>query len=897
MGVRELVENSLDASELAGMLPDVYVRIVANEASPENTEPRAYRLSVADNGPGVDPHQVPRAFGKVFYGSKYVLRQSRGMFGLGGTMAILYGQITTNKPVKITTSTDGKSRHVFEMLIDISENKPIIVRKDVEDAMGKTGTRVDLVMEGDFTRAAQKINDYFKQTALVGSYANLTFVDPIGRITSYERATEAMPPAPKETLPHPYGVDVEALKRMIKITDEKNMVNFMANKHFHRVGDTIAKKFLTFAGIDWRVAPEKLTNEQIVRIVDALQRFPDFLPPDASCLSPVGEEILQTGIIKELAPEFSTVVLRPPSSYSGFPFLVEVGLVYGGKVLEPGRKLFRFANRIPLLYDECYSEDTRVLTRDGFKLFSSLSKEDELATLNPVSSALEFQRPTRIMSYDHDGPMVRFKSGFADLLVTPNHRMYCARRNKPYTFYTAAEILTVFNERRKETAEKASAYERTKQLAGGGSGYSQISQQLPLPYGTVRGWLNGSHKALRFSQGPRPHFFIKRDADWAGEWDSEYFVLPPAPRTRGSHHCQRVNKIRMDLWLRFLGWYLAEGSAFRDKGGYLISLGFGDKDLRHKKEIDDALRALSVQPRWIKTGEHSYEIRFSHKQLYGYVSKLGHAGEKYIPNDIKALPKGRLNILLSSLLDGDGTVTRTGTKVFGTVKSARLASDVGEIAIKCGYAVTFGYAKKGMCVYLNVKHKSTMIKQVESARYHGKVWCATVPNHIMLVERAGKTAWSGNSSDVSFQVINEQIDWKRYHVPDEAPVAVITHIASTKIPYKTVGKEYIADRPEIEAEIKNAVRESLRRLSVFLSKKGSMEAVQRKMNIYGKYLPLMAKFSTELAGKKKEPRYKQLLKDEEEEAAAEAPPETAAEGEEKTDGEKIIEQTTIEDYR
>ncbi len=192
MGVRELVENSLDASELAGMLPDVYVRIAANDASLENTEPRAYRLSVADNGPGVDPHQVPRAFGKVFYGSKYVLRQSRGMFGLGGTMAILYGQITTNKPVKITTSTDGKSRHVFEMLIDISENKPIIVRKDVEDAMGKTGTRVDLVMEGDFTRSAQKINDYFKQTRL--SYRPTRRREPA-------RTFAVLPCAPKRSGP------------------------------------------------------------------------------------------------------------------------------------------------------------------------------------------------------------------------------------------------------------------------------------------------------------------------------------------------------------------------------------------------------------------------------------------------------------------------------------------------------------------------------------------------------------------------------------------------------------------------------------------------------------------------------------------------------------------------
>jgi DNA topoisomerase VI subunit B len=88
---------------------------------------------------------------------------------------------------------------------------------------------------------------------------------------------------------------------------------------------------------------------------------------------------------------------------------------------------------------------------------------------------------------------------------------------------------------------------------------------------------------------------------------------------------------------------------------------------------------------------------------------------------------------------------------------------------------------------------------------------------------------------------------------------VITHICSTRIPYKTVGKEYIADRPEIEREIKNAAREALRRLGIFLSRKGSKDAVQRKINIYGKYLPLIAKFSTELAGKKRLPKYRKLI--------------------------------------
>src|SRR3989442_4129086 len=140
------------------------------------------------------------------------------MFGLGGTMAILYGQITTNKPVLITSSADGKKRHSFEMIIDIAENKPVVLKRESTDAGGKTGTRVDLTLEGDYLRASQKIIDYLRQTALVASYANLAFVDPQGQLTFFERATTSMPPAPKETLPHPHGIDVEALKRIIKLT-------------------------------------------------------------------------------------------------------------------------------------------------------------------------------------------------------------------------------------------------------------------------------------------------------------------------------------------------------------------------------------------------------------------------------------------------------------------------------------------------------------------------------------------------------------------------------------------------------------------------------------------------------------------------------------------------------
>jgi len=154
------------------------------------------------------------------------------------------------------------------------------------------------------------------------------------------------------------------------------------------------------------------------------------------------------------------------------------------------------------------------------------------------------------------------------------------------------------------------------------------------------------------------------------------------------------------------------------------------------------------------------------------------------------------------------------------------------------------------------------------------------------------------SSDVSFKVLNEEIDWRRYHVSEDAPLAIITHICSTKVPYKTVGKEYIADRPEIERELRNAMREALRRLSLFLSKKGSMEAVQRKIGIYGKYLPLIAKFSQELAGEKRPPKYKQLIQEEQEATAEEEPeaPQVTVEVGGKEGVSSQSEQAKIEDY-
>ncbi len=358
--IRELVENSLDAAEDVGALPDVRVWMFKKGETTSGVS--IYKVRVEDNGSGVPPQSIPSAFGKVLFGSKFKLRQARGTFGLGGTMAILYGQITTNKPVKVISSAGGPKAFAYKLMIDVERNRPIVLsRKVLNNGSGWRGTIIELHLEGDYLRAMPKVLEYLKQTALVNPHANITFVDPKGRLYVFSKATEDVPRPPKETKPHPYGVDVELLQRLIRATNCRNMLDFL-RAHFHRVGEVMAKRFLESAGLDALRDPRSLTHDEVVQLSQEMKSFKWFLPPDASCLSPLGEELLRAGIAKELRPEFIAVCQRKPSAYSGHPFIVECAMAYGGDIPKAEYfTLYRFANRIPLLYDEASDVSFKVI--------------------------------------------------------------------------------------------------------------------------------------------------------------------------------------------------------------------------------------------------------------------------------------------------------------------------------------------------------------------------------------------------------------------------------------------------------------------------------------------------------------------------------------------------------
>jgi len=351
MSIRELVENALDATEIGRIPPYIIVELTEEERI--RGDVAIYRLRVEDNGIGVEEKHIPKAFATVFYGSKYGYKQSRGTFGLGGTMAFLYGQITTNKPATIISSTGGRSIHKFVLMIDIMKNEPrILDHKVLKNNGGWRGTIVEFHLEGDYTNSKAKIIDYFKHTAIANPHATLMFIDPRGRLYYYPRATNEVPEPPEESLPHPVGVDVETMSRLLAMSRERNMLLFLV-KSFQKVGAKTAKEVLKLAGIPENKKPRKLSHEEVTSLVEAIKKYNKFRAPDPSSISPIGESLFEIGIRSMLEPDFLYVVQRPPSSYSGFPFIVEVGLAYGGNIPPSDSiKLYRFANKIPLLYDE-----------------------------------------------------------------------------------------------------------------------------------------------------------------------------------------------------------------------------------------------------------------------------------------------------------------------------------------------------------------------------------------------------------------------------------------------------------------------------------------------------------------------------------------------------------------
>jgi DNA topoisomerase-6 subunit B len=372
--VKEAVDNSLDACEEAGILPEIVVEIT------ELTENR-YRIAVEDNGPGIVRPQIPKIFGKLLYGSKFHrLKQQRGQQGIGISAAGMYGQLTTGRPVRIVSRTEAnKPAHHFEIAIDTQKNAPVVQKDTVVDWERPHGTRVEIELEAVYKKGRRSVDDYVEQTALANPHAEIRYVAPKEGPRVFERASSEAPKEALEIKPHPYGVELGIILQMLKQTGARNLRTALMSD-FSRVGPTVADEICRVAGVSADARPRGLSSAQVELVFHAIPKVKIMAPPTA-CLSPVGEELLRRGIEQKLAPEFATAVTRPPAVYRGNPFQVEVGLAYGGGLpADDLADLYRFANRVPLQYQQSGCAITKAVLATDWKKYGLQQARGALPT-------------------------------------------------------------------------------------------------------------------------------------------------------------------------------------------------------------------------------------------------------------------------------------------------------------------------------------------------------------------------------------------------------------------------------------------------------------------------------------------------------------------------------------
>ncbi|MDR3102138.1 MAG: DNA topoisomerase VI subunit B [Methanocalculaceae archaeon] len=342
--VKEAIDNSLDACEEAEVLPDILVSIRKMGID-------VFRVVVEDNGPGIIPEKMPSVFAKLLYGSRFhQVRQTRGQQGIGISAAVLYAQLTTSKPALVISRTNAKAKaHRMTLAIKTETNEPEILLHEEIDWVLPHGTRIELEFKSTM-QAKKKLVEYLKYTSVVNPHARFR-VEIDDEVLSFDRVSNDVPPCPISIRPHPYGIELGVLKRMTAASD-RPLKEFLIES-FSRVGEKTAVEICAAAHLPQTAKASSLPLEQLNPLLDAMQTVKIPAPSAAQCLSPITEDLIVKGMEKEFQLDFIKARTRPGSVFGGNSFIVEAAIGYGGKLSVEGTAiLLRFANRVPLLYQQ-----------------------------------------------------------------------------------------------------------------------------------------------------------------------------------------------------------------------------------------------------------------------------------------------------------------------------------------------------------------------------------------------------------------------------------------------------------------------------------------------------------------------------------------------------------------
>jgi len=454
--LREFIENSLDSAESIGTLPEIdiaveevsvsqyesliglkahvrlddelYADFESDKAKAKRLAAEAkraakadkgpskrgskreqakcfYKITVKDNGKGMQHEDIPNMLGRVLSGTKYGVRQTRGKFGLGSKMALIWSKQTTGLPIRIR-SAQPKQSFVSEYAldIDIEKNEPNVHKEEKHpNTEHWHGAELSVTIEGNWTTYRQYVLSYLRQLAIVTPYAQFRFrflTSPATTSTAkdidilFRRRTDIMPALPTVTKHHPTAAKENMLliKDLLSQTREKTLLNFL-HKEFTCISKDLSARLIQELGYGFEtdMHPSEVTDKQATRMQQLLAdaRFDD---PDGSCLSPAGEYNLRLGIMKELGPEWIASFCAPPLACGGHPLIVEACVSLGGRDVKPGFNVFRFANRIPLLFEGGNDVVTRCTQRLNWNTYKIDKNNDKIGIfVSIVSTKIPFK--------------------------------------------------------------------------------------------------------------------------------------------------------------------------------------------------------------------------------------------------------------------------------------------------------------------------------------------------------------------------------------------------------------------------------------------------------------------------------------------------------------------------
>ena len=356
--VKESVDNSLDACEEARILPEIKVEI--NRLKGDDIE-----LISQDNGPGIPRDAIENVFGKFLLGSRFhAIRQTRGQQGIGITGVVMYAQLTTGAKTRIISKIAKDSSAVFvELGLDTRKNKAIKSkeRREVwnDDLTGEEiphGLKIATVMKAKYQRGKQSVYQYLRMTSIVNPHATITLIvkDRDGGViekAKWVRTSEKLPRVVEEIKPHPHGIQLGTLQRMLRESEQNRMKSFL-RQNFSGVGMKAVERLLLAAEIDANRNPKRINSEDAKKLINAFLKV-KLLPPPTDCLSPIDDLLIKKGLSKAIDSRFASTVTRLPAVSQGNPFQIEVGLIYGGDLTSDGPiEVLRFANRVPLMYQQ-----------------------------------------------------------------------------------------------------------------------------------------------------------------------------------------------------------------------------------------------------------------------------------------------------------------------------------------------------------------------------------------------------------------------------------------------------------------------------------------------------------------------------------------------------------------